>query len=137
MSLRIKRGAVSQCCMLNYFKGVRQRNLPNMAERSLSNKQKREHAKLLYTRDGITVYKEIARRVNATEHSIGRWAKEDNWELYRKNMLLTREEQMQNLLNELAELNEFIKQKPEGKRFANAKEGDVRRKLIKDIKELE
>src|SRR5690606_17382803 len=87
-------------------------------------------------RDGITVYKEIARRVNATEHSIGRWAKEDNWELYRKNMLLTREEQMQNLLNELAELNEFIKQKPEGKRFANAKEGDVRRKLIKDMKEL-
>jgi len=107
-----------------------------MANKS-NNTQKREHAFMLYTKEGVTVYKTIAKRVGATEKTISKWAREDKWEKKRQNMLLTREEQMQNLLDELEELNAFIRTKPEGRRFANAKEGDVRRKLIKDIKELE
>lgn len=107
-----------------------------MANRTLRN-PKKEHAYLLYTRDGITVHKELAERTGASAKSIGKWVKEENWEKYRQNMLLTREEQMQNLLVELAELNEFIKTKKEGKRFADSKEADVRRKLIRDIKDLE
>ncbi len=108
-----------------------------MAKKSTVNQQKREHAYMLYVKEGITTYKAIAERVGVGEHTVGRWAKEDKWEKFRQNMLLTREEQLQNLLIELEELNAFIKMKPEGQRFANAKEGDVRRKLIKDIKDLE
>jgi hypothetical protein len=53
------------------------------------------------------------------------------------NLLMTREEQLQNLYAELKELNEFIKDKKPGKRFADSKEADTRRKLIIDIKALE
>lgn len=92
---------------------------------------------MLYVKEGITVFKVIAERVGATPHTVSKWAEEDKWEKKRQNMLLTREEQMQNLLIELEELNEFIKKKPEGQRFADSKEGDIRRKLVKDIKDLE
>ncbi|MGB4774747.1 MAG: DDE transposase family protein [Daejeonella sp.] len=99
--------------------------------------QRKNHAKLLYTREGVITQKELAQRVSISEKTIGLWIKEEGWERLQKNFLLTREEQMANLLDELAQLNAFIKLKPEGLRFADAKEGDVRRKLIKDIKELE
>lgn len=102
-----------------------------------TNKQKREHAYMLYVKEGITVFKVLAERVGVTPKTISAWAEEDKWEKRRQNMLLTREEQMQNLLIELEELNNFIKTKKEGRRFADAKEADIRRKLIKDIKELE
>lgn len=102
-----------------------------------TNQQKYELAFMLYTKESITTKKVLAERVGVTPKTIADWIEKDKWEKRRQNMLLTREEQMQNLLIELEELNEFIKAKPEGQRFANAKEGDVRRKLIKDIKDLE
>lgn len=102
-----------------------------------TNKQKREHAYMLYVKEGITVFKVLAERVGVTPKTISAWAEEDKWEKRRQNMLLTREEQMQNLLIELEELNNSIKLKKEGKRFASSAEADIRRKLIKDIKDLE
>lgn len=103
----------------------------------LNNDQKKELAYMLYTKEGVTVHKVLAKRVDATPKTISKWIVEGKWEKRRQNMLLTREEQMQNLLIELEELNAYIKTKPEGKRFADSKEGDIRRKLIKDIKDLE
>lgn len=41
------------------------------------------------------------------------------------------------LLEELEELNNVIQNKEEGKRYADYKESNIRRNLIKDIKELE
>lgn len=102
-----------------------------------SNNPKRDHAFMLYTREGITVHKVLSDRTGASAHSISRWIKDEGWEKYRQNMLLTREEQMQNLLIELANLNESIKLKAEGMRYADSKEADIRRKLIRDIKDLE
>lgn len=99
--------------------------------------RRKSHAKLLFTRDGITTQKELAQRVGISEKTMGKWINEEKWERLQQNFLLTREEQMANLLAELSEINAFIKRKPEGMRFADAKEADVRRKLIKDIKELE
>ena len=94
-------------------------------------------AKKLYLHDNITTQKELSARVGISERSISKWINDEKWDKLKKNFLLTREEQMSNLLDELAELNAFIRKKPEGVRFADSKEGDVRRKLIKDIKELE
>ena len=99
--------------------------------------RRKNHAKLLFTRDGITTIKELALRVGISEKTIGKWINEEGWQKLQKNFLLTREQEMANMLDELAELNAFIKKKPEGQRFADSKEGDVRRKLTKDIKELE
>lgn len=103
----------------------------------LTLKQKQEHAFLLFTRDNITVHKELSAKTNVSPKTISKWITDGSWDKYRQNMLLTREEQMQNLLNELSQLNEAIKLKPEGFRYADSKEADVRRKLIKDIKDLE
>lgn len=96
----------------------------------------KDYAKILYIKDKI-LQKEIAEKTGRSEKTISKWVIEGKWEKERKNFILTRQEQMGNLLDELAELNAFIKKKAEGVRFADAKEGDVRRKLIKDIKELE
>lgn len=92
---------------------------------------------MLYVKENVTVLKELALRVGVTPKTAAAWVNEGMWEKRRQNMLLTREEQMQNLLIELEELNNFIKTKKEGKRYADAKEADIRRKLIKDIKDLE
>lgn len=107
-----------------------------MAKKPIKN-PKQEHAYLLYTRDAITVHKVLAERTGASPKSISKWIAEGKWETYRQNMLLTREEQMQNLLMELTELNESIKLKSAGSRYADSKEADIRRKIIKDLKDLE
>lgn len=103
----------------------------------LTTQQKKEWAKTLYTKEGMTVQKQLADKVGVSYNTVNRWVNEENWEKYRNNMLLTREEQMQNLLLELVEINEEIKSYDKGKRYAGSKLADVRRKLIKDIKELE
>jgi len=96
-----------------------------------------EHAKLLFTRDNITVQKELAERVGVSEKTMGDWIEEGGWKKLKRNFILTREEQLANLLDELTELNEAIKKKKEGTRFADSKEANVRRFLIRDIKDLE
>lgn len=97
----------------------------------------KEYAKKLYLHDDITNQKQLAKRVGVSENTISKWVNEGKWESFKKNFLLTREERMSDLLDELTEIQNFIKELPEGRRFADSKLGDVRRKLIKDIKELE
>lgn len=106
-----------------------------MAKKTKKN-PKEEHARLLFTRDGITSFKELSERTGATAKTISGWCKAGNWDKFRQNILLTRDEQMQNLLAELTELNEAIKLKKAGSRYADSKEADIRRKLIRDIKDL-
>lgn len=97
----------------------------------------KEHAKLLFTRDNITVQKELAERVGVGEKTMGEWIEDGGWKKLKRNFILTREEQLANLLDELTELNEAIKNKKEGERYADSKEANVRRFLIRDIKDLE
>lgn len=94
------------------------------------------YAKILFIKDKLT-QKEISFKTGISEKTIGKWANEGKWDKEQRNFVVTRQEQMGNLLDELTELNAFIKTFPEGMRFADSKLGDVRRKLIKDIKELE
>lgn len=95
----------------------------------------KEHAKLLYTRDNITTQKELAERVGVGEKTIGKWIEEGKWKNLKQNLVLTRQEQYANLMDELERLNLFIKESKLG--FADSKVADVRRKLIRDIKDLE
>lgn len=97
----------------------------------------KEHAKLLYTKENITLQKELAERVGVSEKTIGIWINDGGWTKLKKNFILTREEQLANLLSELEAINAAIKTKPEGQRFADSKEANVRRYLIRDIKDLE
>jgi transcriptional regulator with XRE-family HTH domain len=94
------------------------------------------YAKILFIKDKLT-QKEIAAQTGITEKTISKWVNDGKWQSEQKNFVLTRQEQMGNLLDELTEINNFIRTKDKGFRFADSKLGDVRRKLIKDIKELE
>lgn len=95
--------------------------------------------KSLYIHEDITQQKALAGRIGVSENTMSKWFKlhEEDWKRLKKNIVLTREERMADLYDELTEIANHIKTLPEGKRFADSKLGDVRRKLIKDIKELE
>ena len=96
-------------------------------------------AKSLYLHEDITQQKALAARIGVSENTMSKWFKlhEEEWKRLKKNIVLTREERMADLYDELTEIQNHIKKLPEGSRFADSKLGDVRRKLIKDIKELE
>jgi DNA-binding XRE family transcriptional regulator len=96
----------------------------------------KDYAKVLITKEKLT-QKEAAQRVGVSAVTMNTWYKEGNWDKLQKNFLLTRSEQMGNLLDELTQINNHIKTFPVGQQFADSKLGDVRRKLVKDIKELE
>ena len=95
-----------------------------------------ELAKLYYLKENLT-QKEIAEKVNVTEATISKWIEKFGWEKLKRNFILTREEQLALMYSELEEINNAIKNKPEGQRYADNKEADIRTKLRKDIKELE
>lgn len=95
-----------------------------------------DYAKILCVKEKIT-QKEAAQRVGVSTKTLNNWYNDGNWSKLSKNFLLTREERMADLLDELTELQNFIKSKEKGERFANSKEADIRRKLIRDISELE
>lgn len=117
--------------------GVIRVNFARIMADKLTSKQKKEWANLLYLKGDITTQKELAARVGVSQNTIGKWIAEGKWDSLRINLPVTREEQYANILLELEQLNNSIKLKAEGRRFADAKEADARRKMIKDLKDLE
>lgn len=97
----------------------------------------KEHAKVLYLHENITNQKDLAKRVDVSENTISKWVTEGKWSNLKKNFLLTREERMGELLDELTEIQLLIKSQKEGARFADHKTALVRRMLVNDIKALE
>ncbi len=95
-----------------------------------------DYAKILITKEKYSQV-EAAKKTGVSKVTINKWHKEGNWDKLGKNFLLTREERMGDLLDELTEFQDAIKIKPIGQRFASSKEADIRSKLIKGIKELE
>ena len=95
-----------------------------MAE--LTNEQKKAWAKTLYTRETLT-QAEIAERVGVSRVTVNNWIGKGNWEQLKASMTITREEQLKNLYRQLAELNNAIMGKPEGERFPNAAEADIKK----------
>ncbi len=98
--------------------------------------QKKELAKLIFLTEDITI-KELAERVISTEKTISKWIQEEQWGKLKRNIPLTRDELLASWYDELAELKEHIKKKPEGQRFADYKEAQLRRQLLKDIDTLQ
>lgn len=78
----------------------------------VSKQQQREHARLLYVGERITL-KEVAERVGVTEKTIGRWCKEDSWDTLRKSLLNTSENQLSHFYNQLEAINIDIATRPE------------------------
>lgn len=100
--------------------------------------QKKELAKLLFTREGLS-QKEIAERVGASEQTISKWvnANEGEWRRMRQSLIITKEEQLHRIYEQLEEITLAIKKKEAGTRYAGSKDADVIVKLTAAAKNLE
>ncbi len=105
-----------------------------MAE--LTNEQKKDWAKMLYTKETLT-QAEIAERVGVSRITVNNWINKGSWEQLKASITITREEQLKNMYRQLAELNDAISKKPSGERYPNTAEADTISKLSNAIKKME
>lgn len=98
--------------------------------------RKKELAKLIFLTEDVT-QKELAERSDVTEKTLSKWMEDEGWAKLKRNIPLTRDELLASWYDELAELKEHIKNKPVGQKFADFKEAQLRRSLLKDIATLE
>jgi transcriptional regulator with XRE-family HTH domain len=99
--------------------------------------QKKEHAKLLYTVEGVTVQKELAERTGVSKTTINKWVNEENWEALRASVIITKENELKRMYMQITELNDAIMSREKGERFSTSKEADVLVKLTAAVRQLE
>lgn len=108
-----------------------------MAQKRLTKaelKEKRDYAKLLFTKEKLT-QKEIAIRTVISQNTISKWAIEDNWEAAKKSIMITREDQLRQMMDELEVLNTEVANG--GRGYATKEQAYIRDTLIQNIKKLE
>jgi len=93
-------------------------------------------AKILFTREKLE-QKLIAKKVGVSEKTISAWVNTFNWKALRNRLLIGKEEILNGFYEELAEINDKIRNKPEGERYGNTSEADIRIKLTASIRNLE
>ena len=103
---------------------------------TISRTERKKIAKELYL-TGKKQQKEIAKLVSVSEQTISKWVKEEKWELLRANLTTTKESVLANWYAQLAELNNEITNREEGKRYPTASETDSMVKISTSIKKLE
>ncbi|MBL4828461.1 MAG: DDE transposase family protein [Aliivibrio sp.] len=99
-------------------------------------KQKKEYAQVLYLKTNHT-QKDIAVRVGVTEKTLGKWIREGDWEMLKSSLIITKEQELRRMYQQLNELNNNIAGRKEGERYATSKEADIISKLSAAIKNLE
>lgn len=92
---------------------------------------KKEFAKLLYVRERLT-QKEVAARADVSEQTMVKWVKEFGWEKLRRSLLVTKQEQIGRLYDQIEKLNTDI-----GDGYADSKQADVLTKLTAAIRNME
>ncbi|WP_108822011.1 DDE transposase family protein [Dysgonomonas sp. Marseille-P4361] len=107
-----------------------------MAKQSLTNSQKKEWAKLLFTKENLTQL-EIAERVEVRPATISKWVNSENWQLLKTSITITREEQLARLYQQLQLQQEKILERPIAERVATTAEADIITKLASAIQKLE
>lgn len=98
-----------------------------------SKQQQREHARLLYVGERITL-KEVAERVKVTEKTVGKWCKEDGWDALRKSLLTTRQTQLTRWYNQLDTISSKIEERDN---IPTNTEADTMSKITSNIQKLE
>lgn len=103
---------------------------------TITNSDKQYLAKILYTREQLDA-KVVAKRVGTSEKTMGKWVNDFGWKNLRKRLLVSKEQVLNNLYEQLEELNNTIKSRNEGKRFGDTKEADILIKYTASIRNLE
>jgi hypothetical protein len=103
---------------------------------SLKAKEKKEWAKLMYLRTNKN-QKEIADTVNVAEKTLSKWKTSENWDRLRSSIIITKDEQLRRVYQQINELTSMIEKRPEGERFADSSEADTLSKLASTSRSLE
>jgi len=105
-----------------------------MAENKNLISDKEYLAKILFTREHLE-QKVVAKRVGVSEKTMSKWVNAGNWKALRNRLLIGKDEQLSNMYEQLANLNEAIKENPF--KHGDSKQGDIQIKLTASIKNLE
>lgn len=100
-------------------------------------KQKQDLAQLMYVRGVVDSQAELAQRIGVSEQTISKWKKQGDWDEFKKSLLVSRQEQLRHLYNQLEELNNAIMGRDEGQRYSVKGEADTISKLTAAIRNLE
>lgn len=103
---------------------------------TLTIRQKKEWAQMLYTKEHLTQV-EISERTGVSKVTVCKWVKDGKWDELKTSITITREEQLKNLYRQLSELNKSIADRSEGNRYPSAAEADAITKMANAIKKLE
>ena len=107
-----------------------------MAEAKTTIEDKKYLAKILFTREKLD-QKLVAKRVGVSEKTISNWVNEYNWKSLRSRLLIGKEEVLNNLYEQMANLNEAIRNKNTGQKYGDTKEADILIKYTASIRNLE
>jgi transcriptional regulator with XRE-family HTH domain len=107
-----------------------------MGKDKLSNTQKKEWAKQLFTRDSMT-QKEIAEKVDVSQKTMSGWVTKEKWDTMRKTLATTKQEQLTMLYDMLDLLNKAGKASLEDDDPKTNPDADRIIKLTAAIKKLE
>lgn len=97
---------------------------------------KQHVAKLLYTVQKLD-QRVVAKKVGVSNNTINAWVEKFQWKKLRNRLAVSKEEVLGNLYEQLEELNNEIRNRPEGSRYANTKEADIQVKYTASIRNLE
>lgn len=105
-----------------------------MSKQTLNDKQ--YLAKILFTTQKLD-QKVVAAKVGVSENTMTKWVNDFNWRSLRNRLLVGKEEILNGFYEELEEINDVIKKKDAGSRYADTKQSDIRIKLTASIRNLE
>ena len=91
-------------------------------------------AKILYTREQLDG-KVVAQRVVVSEKTISKWVLDGNWKQLRNRLLISKDNQINLLYEQLEALNKSITETEEG--YADTKKADILIKYTAAIRNLE
>jgi predicted DNA-binding protein YlxM (UPF0122 family) len=105
-------------------------------DKGLSNAQKKEWAKQLYTKGDLS-QKEISAKIGISEQSVCKWVKDGNWDTMRKNLLTTKSEILHDLYDTLDAMKKEAKKLATDDDPTTKPDSDGIYKLTLAIKKLE
>jgi DNA-binding transcriptional regulator LsrR (DeoR family) len=100
----------------------------------MKQKEKQEWAKTLYLSENLT-QQEISDKIGVSRNTINRWIKNGKWEDLKTSFTVTREQQLQRLYLQIAEINKVIAGRE--RKYPDSKEADMISKLAVAIDKLE
>ena len=103
---------------------------------NLSAKDKKQWAQLMFLRTDKS-QKEIADIVKVAEKTLSKWKTSENWDRLRASIIITKDEQLRRVYQQINELTSSIESKEEGKRYADSGEADTLAKLASTARSLE